>query len=297
MPANSLRLRDGRSLAFELFGDKNGAPVFFFHGFPGSRLQAGLVSKQAQNFGLCLVAFDRPGFGKSSPHPSRTVVGVARDVADLANELGHERFGLLGVSCGGPYAMACAKELSTRVIHLGLLGGVGPMDIPAIRQGQLIPLRIMFSLARINRWLVSPLLAIDRVMFLSNPRKAVDSLSKLLSIPDQIMLKEHPELVDTFAEGLAEAYRQGISGPATEARLVALPHGYSLGDIKIPTDVFQAGQDGHVPQRMGEFVSQNIPDASYHLLDEEGHLSIVINAFERYATRFLAALRHVEDEV
>lgn len=290
MPANTLVLQDGRILGFELFGDRNGDPVFFFHGFPGSRSQAALVSAQAQKGGMCLVAFDRPGFGESSPHPSRTIVGIVHDVLELANELGYLRFGLVGVSCGAPYAMACAKELSSRVVHLGLLGGVGPMDIPAIRQDQLLPLKIMFSLARINRWLISPLLALDRMMLRSNPGKAVEALSKLLSAPDQKILKEHPDLLDAFARGLVEAYRQGISGAATEARLIALPHGFSLGDIEVPTDVFQGGQDRHVPPEMGAYMSQHIPGAGYHMLEEEGHLSVVINAFEQYSATFRAAL-------
>ena len=36
-------LRDGRALSFAEFGDPSGKPVFYFHGFPGSRIEASLA--------------------------------------------------------------------------------------------------------------------------------------------------------------------------------------------------------------------------------------------------------------
>jgi pimeloyl-ACP methyl ester carboxylesterase len=58
----------------------------------GSQLQAALVHAQAAAAGLALVAFDRPGFGGSSPDPRATIGSIAGDVADLADQLGHQRF-------------------------------------------------------------------------------------------------------------------------------------------------------------------------------------------------------------
>jgi pimeloyl-ACP methyl ester carboxylesterase len=62
-----LHLSDGRHLAWRFYGRRDGAPILFFHGFPGSRLQAALVHAQAAAAGVALIAFDRPGFGASSP--------------------------------------------------------------------------------------------------------------------------------------------------------------------------------------------------------------------------------------
>lgn len=290
MSVETLKLNDGRILAFERFGDASGDPVYFFHGFPGSRLQAALVADQAKANGICLVAFDRPGFGQSSRQPSRTILGLSQDVAFLADHLGHKEFGVLGVSCGGPYAMACAIALRSRVVHLGLLGGIGPMDIPEIRKSQMLPLKIMFYLGRLNRWLAAPILALDRAMFLRDPIKAVKSLSKLLSAPDRAMLRESPEVMFVFAESLAEAYRPGIDGAMTEARLIASPHGYDVKEIKVATDLFQAGVDRHVPPEMGRYVADRIEGASYHFMEAEGHLSILVNSFRDYAARFRVAL-------
>lgn len=279
-------LSDGRVLGYELFGDEGGRPVYFFHGFPGSRLQAELVADQARDHGLCLVAFDRPGFGESSPYPTRTIPGIAADVAELADHLKHVRFGVLGTSCGGAYALAVAAALPERVLHVGLLAGIGPMDVPGIRDTQLAPLKLLFFLARLHPSLVTPMLGLDSLLFRRNPAKAVESLAKLLSKPDQEMLAAHPDTASIFGRGLAEAYRQGIDGVKVEAHLIAMPRGYRLEDIAVPVDIFQSGFDRHVPPAMGMYLAEHIPHSRYHFLEQEGHLSIFINAFGQYAGAF-----------
>ena len=90
---NSFVLNDGRTLAFARYGHPVGHPLYFFHGFPGCRLQAALVHEESLEAGVCLVAIDRPGFGQSTPSPTRTIVDWPRDVAALADHLGHQRFG------------------------------------------------------------------------------------------------------------------------------------------------------------------------------------------------------------
>lgn len=288
-PPRGLTLKDGRSLSYQIYGAPAGQPSYFFHGFPGCRLQAALTHDQAVAAGLCLVAFDRPGFGRSSPHPSRSIVGVADDVAQLADHLGHARFGTLGVSCGGPYALACAQRLPARVRHVGLLAGIGPMDVAALRQGQLPVLRLMFSLARVNPALISPLLLLDRMLFRSDPERAVRALSPMLTDPDRRLLDADPELRRIFAASLAEAYYQGIGGAQREAALIAGARGYALEEIFTAVDVFQSGIDRNVPPAMGRHLAERLPNGRLHPYPDEGHLSIVVNGFADYAERFLAA--------
>lgn len=110
-----LRLPEGRLIAYCVYGVPDGKPVHFFHGFPGSRLQAALVHARAVAAG---------------------VEGIAADVFALADPLGYRRFAVLGVSCGGPHALATAKLLPQRITAVGLLAGIGPMDRPELRSGR-----------------------------------------------------------------------------------------------------------------------------------------------------------------
>lgn len=201
----ALRLPDGRRVGYRVFGLPQGTPVYFFHGFPGSRLQAALVYAQALASGIALVAFDRPGFGLSDPAHAPTVDHVAGDVLDLSQALDHRRFAVLGVSCGGPHALAAARLMPDRVAAVGLLAGIGPMDQPQLRAGQPPLLRAMFGLARWHPGLIGPLQAADRWMFRSNPERAVKALASMLTPPDRRLVEGSAALRQAFAASLADA--------------------------------------------------------------------------------------------
>lgn len=202
-----------------------------------------------------------------------------RDVLALADHLGHARFEIMGISCGGAYALACAHELGARVRGTYLMAGMGPMDIPAIRRTQLPVLSIMFGLAPRVPMLISPLLMLDRIMYRRNPRKAVAMVSKMLSEPDRRSLTSDPELAAAFGESLADAYRQGIGGALKEAALIGSPRPYRLEAIVSPVHILQGHWDRHVPLEMGRYLATQISNAGFHDFPDEGHLSIVPNQF------------------
>lgn len=287
-PADAqLQLPDGRLLSYRVYGAPTGRPVYFFHGFPGSRLQAALVHGQALAAGVALVAFDRPGFGVSDPARAPRVGSIASDVFDLSEALGHRRFALLGVSCGGPHALATASLMPQRVTAVGLLAGIGPMDPPQLREGQLPLLRAMFGLARWHPWLISPLLALDHLMFQRDPERAVKALASMLTPPDRRLVEGSAAVRAAFAASLAEAYRQGIGAAMQEARRIARFTAAEIEGVKVPVHVFQSGQDRNVPPAMGRFMASRIATATYHDCPDEGHLSIVINRFDECIQRLL----------
>ena len=43
-----INLKDGRKLGYSEFGDINGIPIFHFHGYPGSRLEAHFLDSIAK---------------------------------------------------------------------------------------------------------------------------------------------------------------------------------------------------------------------------------------------------------
>src|SRR5690606_26110725 len=156
MQPESFPLRDGRQLAYQHYGSPRGPALLVFHGLPGCRLQAALLDEPARRCGIRLIAADRPGVGRYSPAPRRSILTWSDDVAQLADHLGLERCGVLGISCGGPYALACALRLPSRLSFVGLVAGMGPMDSPALRRGQHPALRLLFGLARLHPALTTP---------------------------------------------------------------------------------------------------------------------------------------------
>src|SRR5262249_25526737 len=129
-------LGDGRKLGYAEFGPVEGRPILWFHGTPGARRQVAPVARTASwERGVRLIAVERPGIGASTPHAYRAVVEFADDVRQLTEGLGIERFAVVGLSGGGPYALACAHEMSDRVLAAAVLGSVAPVVGPEAARG------------------------------------------------------------------------------------------------------------------------------------------------------------------
>ena len=73
-----------------------------------------MLEDAANRLGLRVIALDRPGIGYSDPRTGDRLLDWPADVAEVADQLGIERFAVQGMSAGGPYALACAHLLGPR---------------------------------------------------------------------------------------------------------------------------------------------------------------------------------------
>ena len=121
------RLPDGRRIGYAEYGSVDGLPAIALHGTPGSRFMFALTDEGARARGLRIIAPERPGYGLSDVHHFDTLAETAEDVEAIADALGIGRFALIGVSGGGPHAVAAAARLKDRVLRMALIGPVGPV--------------------------------------------------------------------------------------------------------------------------------------------------------------------------
>src|ERR671923_836728 len=98
---------DGRKLGVHEGGARDGPVVLVQQGTPMSGLLFEPHAQDAEERGIRLLAYDRPGYGGSTPAPGRSVADAAADVCAIADALGIERFAVWGISGGGPHALAC----------------------------------------------------------------------------------------------------------------------------------------------------------------------------------------------
>lgn len=124
------RLADGRELGYAEYGDPAGKPVFYFHGWPSSRLEAWGYHAAGVRLGARIIGVDRPGIGLSSYVRGYTIARWPGDVAALADSLGIERFAVVAISSGAPYSYACARFIPEQLTGAAVVSGVGPLDIP-----------------------------------------------------------------------------------------------------------------------------------------------------------------------
>jgi len=96
-------LPDGRRLGYLVVG--KGKPLVYFHGTASSRLEAKLLSELASTAKLQIISIDRPGYGLSTFAPRTNICDFADDINFLVDHLGIKRFGVIGWSGGGAFAL------------------------------------------------------------------------------------------------------------------------------------------------------------------------------------------------
>src|SRR4051794_30899526 len=117
---------DGRSLCVDSAGDPAGRPVLVHHGTPSSRLMLASWVRDAEQRGIHLLSYDRPGYGGSAAQPGRNVADCTQDVRVIAAAFGIRRLAVWGISGGGPHALACAALLPDIVTAVATLCSPAP---------------------------------------------------------------------------------------------------------------------------------------------------------------------------
>ena len=270
-------LGDGRTLCFAEYGDRQGKPVFYFHGFPGSCLEAKLAERIARDTHVRFIGIDRPGYGLSSFKPGRTFVDWADDVIGLADALGVDRFSLLAVSGGGPYAAACASKIPERLDAVGIVCGMGPVDVPGLTHDMPWMYRQGLRLAGRFPGIAARLYPFPAFFLRNYPKRTLSSiLSGMVDEPDKIALKNN-DLITVLSASFREAFRSSLRGPAEDVDLYSLPWGFRLQDIRMAVHLWHGEKDRIVPPEMGRHMARIIPDCRATFYANEGHFSIILN--------------------
>lgn len=267
-------LKDGRRLGFAEYGLAEGSPIMYLHGWPGSRLEPYALRDRCSSLKVRLIAPDRPGFGRSDPHPGRTIPDFASDAGELANHLGLGRFAVMGVSGGGPYAAACAARIGERLSAALLVCSVAPADAPEATKG----------MVAVNRWLLwmahhTPRLAqgVARICLWALWRKGQQvipsQIERCLPPADQRALSCQ-ELRNALIASSVEALRRGVRAAAIDGLLYGKPWGFSLREIRCPVHVWHGEKDVVVPPSMGHYLAESIPGCQAHFCPEDGHFSL-----------------------
>jgi pimeloyl-ACP methyl ester carboxylesterase len=269
----TLRLCDGRRLAYAEYGDPSGSPVILFHGNPSSRLSWGLIPGSPFRPRLRLIAPDRPGFGRSDFQPGRRLVDWPEDVCELADALGLRRFAVLGVSGGGPATLACAWKIPERLTAVGVVSSPCPTDAPGVTEGMSRTNRTLFVLAKRAPVLVRLNMAF--LAYLARGDRLVERLAYKMADVDKTLV-QRPEVRRYLAEGFAEALRQGGAGSAHELVINhGRPWGFALEEIEIGVQLWQGEEDPSVPPAMGRYLAQRIPNCDATFIPGAGHLWMV----------------------
>jgi pimeloyl-ACP methyl ester carboxylesterase len=279
MQDSQLTLACGRRLGYAEIGAPEGLPVMYFHGFPGSRLEAAFAGPTATSLGVRLIAADRPGIGMSDVRQGRTILDSANDARALADHLGLDAFSVLGVSGGAPYALACAFKLERRIRSAAIVSGVGP---PAAIPGASLASTSGVGLRMVAAapWLAIPFATVLGALARHASPVLLGMLSARVSHQDRLTLR-NPGFRAILSASLRESFRSGNRGAVTELRLLSTPWGFDLSALRAPVHIWHGGKDRVVPISMGRFLEHALHDCRATYMREHGHYSLVHDCVEQ----------------
>ncbi|MDP9237345.1 MAG: alpha/beta hydrolase [Chloroflexota bacterium] len=272
-------LRDGRRLTYAEYGRRRGSPAFYFHGTPGGLLEGRLLDEAARLQDVRLIAVDRPGYGRSDFKKDRRITDWPDDVADLADALEIDRFGVVGLSGGGPHAQACAAAMPERVTTAVIVSGAGSPEAHLDGRGRIGRFVTRAVLA------MTPLLAWFAAMWAAfwAPRAREWMMPRSI---DRAVMKRR-DVREAFMEEVREALRPGGRAMAQDLVLFSRPWGFTPSDVgAVPVRLWHGDTDKVVPVSIGRYFSREIPGCQATFVAGGGHMMIIDHAAE-----IMAAIR------
>lgn len=116
------RDKNGNSLSYAEYGDKNGYPILIQHGLIASINDPCLFERLIE-LGTHLICIARPGYGESSPIIMNNIAEWADIVSVLIDELKLSHFDILGMSSGAPYSYSIGYKFPDKVRNIFIFSG------------------------------------------------------------------------------------------------------------------------------------------------------------------------------
>ncbi|HEX6871464.1 MAG TPA: alpha/beta hydrolase [Micromonosporaceae bacterium] len=250
---------DRRRLAVDISGAEHGFPVFLLHGTPGSRSGPKPRSKVLYNLGVRLIAYDRPGYGGSSPRPGRTVADAASDVERIADTLDIGEFAVVGRSGGGPHALACAALLGPRVTRTAVLVSLARPDAHDLDWFGGMTESNLGTFAAAD---ADPLAFVERIKAQAD-RTMRDPESLVVALEAELTTADHRVVKDIAIRRLLtatyrEALREGPHGWIDDVLALRRDWGFSLAGITGPVRLWHGKEDNLAPASHTEWLARQI---------------------------------------
>ena len=294
--AHGVTLADGRVLEVLEGGDPHGFPLLYHGGQPSAAVHHPLLDDAARGAGLRLITYSRPGYGASSARARGTrgprVVDDVDDVVALLDHVGVDEFITLGWSGGGPRALACAALLPGRCRAATSLAGAAPRDADGLdwSAGMAAENVAEYAAAVAGPQTYAEHLTADFLPALeAGPDELAEAMGGLMPPVDRAALDD--ETAAMLTRTFHRAGAQGVRGVRDDGLAVVAPWGLDLSAITVPTAVWQGEEDAMVPLAHGRWLAEHVPGARVHLVEGEGHVSLLRRLPEMLAElRDMAAL-------
>lgn len=277
-----IELNDGRDLCYTVYGDPFGTPFFFFHGFPGSRLDILLFNGDAiaKQKGVKLIAVDRPGYGDSEFQKERTLLDWPKDIAELADTLKIDKFSILGYSGGGPYALACAYQIPERLNKVCVISGMVPKSTTKAKNGS-----SMF-IPKMPPYLQNIILKGMKKMLVDKPERLIQNMNKSLPEPDKKIL-ENETVKIAFINTWSESLKTDHKGAKHDAKIYKKDWGFDISKIKKEVYFYHGEEDLNILSVSAKHLANELQNCNSEFYSKEGHISLIYKYFDQIMTTLI----------
>ena len=208
------------------------------------------------------------------------------DIAEIADRLGIDKFSVMGVSAGGPYALACAFKIPERLAGCGLVSTLSPGDM-LMKAGPAF-MRLTFWVGTYMPYVFKAYLRLtvtDKLRVKVADGKYLLRYASLLAEADKQLLSD-PEVNKTLTLAMSESYKQGAQAGREAAITLGKPWGFRAEDIEFEHIFLWHGEkDGIMSIAPTRLFAQSLRncEATYYL--DESHFSTVVNHVDEIFTK------------
>jgi 3-oxoadipate enol-lactonase len=241
-----MKTRD-RRFSYQAAGDPGSPPLVFLHGIGGA---ARAWEGQLDFFGdrYRAIAWDMPGYGRSTPLPAVGIAALADAFQDFLQQIGAIKPVLVGHSIGGMIVQQLLAKSPT-IARAIVLAQTSPAFGKADGDWQ-------------KEFLAARLGPLDRG----------ETMVSLAPVMVGELVGDHP---DPAGIDLARECMAAVPEASYRAMMLALlgfDQRSALKNIGVPTLVLSGSKDGNAPAPMMAKMASYIPSASYVEVEGAGHL-------------------------
>ena len=268
-----IKLRNGNNVGYAIYGNKKNFPIFYFHGWPGSRFELkNIPLKKKKCF---IIALERPGYGISDPISKFKILDWPKIVLEVANKLKIKKFSIIGVSGGAPFALACANTIKNkRLKSIAIVCALAPNKAKGMDKGR-VGMLLNFGRKPFISWLIFNFL---RMRLLNgNLEKSFNKWKNKISLPEIDLKLFTIDRGKRLMENFKEAVKNGTKGVHRDANLYSNYWGFKLKNIKKKIFVWHGDKDLTVPIITNKYYKKKLKNKKIFIKPNEGHFSICYN--------------------
>jgi pimeloyl-ACP methyl ester carboxylesterase len=206
------------------------------------------------------------------------VAHAVDDVKMIADDMGIDRFAVVGRSGGGPHALACAALLPEMVASAAAMVALAPRNADGLDwNGGMTRSNIEeFGMAHTDPAALRIRLSDRMSEIRRDPTSMLPVLDAGLHLADRRVIRDggiRNQLLNTYRE----AFNEDLWGHFDDVVALADTHGwgFEFDDIRVPVMLWHGGEDAFVPKAHTEWMAQQIIDSRVVIEPRAAHFSAI----------------------